>query len=332
MIIITGATGFVGKRFIKLAVKKYGVKNILCLIKDANGPLEIEGRKLLKEMEVKTKYINLVTKKGLKNLPKSPEVIINLAAITDTAVTDHRCNDVGVENLLNTFGKLGPNTHFVHFGTMVAWSGRINCSKPFSKYSPMSPTNEYTRSKVRGENILVERQKIDGFKLSILKPNTIYGSGMRPDSLFDFLSGLIQKKSIFARLNWPGLSSLIHVDNVAQSIISTISNPPSVYSNKIYLLHGEHLTLAQMSKFMHKEIGVDYKSINLPKLFWSICKTGRLFIPMFELVTSLKIYNLIWRAGIITDNVIYCKSNDMIFLLNGRQTKKLKNHIKEVLK
>ena len=168
MIIITGATGFVGKRFIKLAVKKYGVKNILCLIKDTDVPLEIDGRKLLNDMHVKTKYINLVTKKGLKNLPKSPEVIINLAAITDTAIPDHRCNDIGVKNLLNAFGALGPNTHFIHFGTMVAWSGRLNCTKPFDKNSSMSPTNEYTRSKVRGENILIERQKIDGFKLSIL--------------------------------------------------------------------------------------------------------------------------------------------------------------------
>lgn len=331
MIIITGATGFVGKRLIKLAVKQYGKKNILCLIKDTNEPLEVEGRKFLKAMNVKTKYVNLVTGKGLKNLPKSPEVIINLAAVTDTAISDHRCNDIGVENLAKAFDPLDTNTHFIQIGTMVAMSGRTNCSKPFDKFTSLFPTNEYTRSKTRGEKYIILKNRDEKFRLSILRPNTIWGSGMRNDSLFDFLKKLILTKSVFARLNWPGLSSLIHVDNVAQSIMSITKKLPEPGIENIYLLHGEHLTLAQMSKLLHKEMNLFYKSINLPKIFWSFCKVGRLFVPMFEPITNIKVYNLIWRAGLIVDNVIYCKSNDLQLLLPGRQPKKLKNYIQEVL-
>lgn len=329
MIVITGATGFVGKRLIKLAVNQYGKKNLLCLIKDIPGSLENEGRKLLKKMGLETKYVNLVTGKGLKDLPKHPEIIINLAATTNTAVPDHRCNDVGVQNLLNAF-ELGPNTHFIHIGTMVAMSGRINCAKPFDKSTFLTPTNEYTRSKARGEKILISRSRDQNFKLSILRPNTIYGSGMRPDSLFDFLKNLILRNSLLARLNWPGLSSLIHVDDVAQSIISVAKQSYGSSKTRIYLLHGEHLTLAQMSILLHKVMGYSYKPIIVPKIFWAVCKIGRLLVPLFEPITSLRTYNLLWRAGLIVDNVIYCKTVDLKQLLH-REPKSLKNHILEVL-
>ena len=331
MVIITGATGFVGKRLIKLAVRSYGKKNILCLIKDTGNSLEDEGRKLLKRMKLKTHYVNLVTGKGLKNLPKHPEIIINLAAATDTAVSDHRCNDVGVKNLVKAFEPLGPNTHFIHIGTMVAMSGRINCDRPFNKSAPLVPTNEYTRSKTRGEKLLISKNKTDKFRLSILRPNTIYGSRMRPDSLFDFLKNLILKKSVLARLNWPGLSSLVHVDDVAQAIMSVSKKPPKPGAKKIYLLHGEHLTLALISALLHRTMGVTYKPIKLPKMFWGVCKIGRLFIPLFERITNLRTYNLLWRAGLIVDDVIYCRTNDLQQLLSQGEVKKLTDHIHEVI-
>ncbi|HEX6977548.1 MAG TPA: NAD(P)-dependent oxidoreductase [Patescibacteria group bacterium] len=329
-IIVTGSTGFVGRRLIKLLVKKYNSKDILCLIWDRNSNLEKSGRKILKDLKLNTKKIDLVTGQGLKNLPKSPKLIIHLAANTDTNEKDHRVNDIGVKNLLDAFSPIAPDTHIIHISTMVAMSGRKNCSKPFSESNPLSPNNEYTRTKANGEKIILERQKKENFRLTILRPNTIYGSGMRPDSLFDFVKKLILKKSLLARLNWPGLSSLICVDDVAKAILLAVNNPPKPGKNNIFFLHGENITLAEISRQLHQKLNTPYKVIVMPKLFWSMASLERYFIPILEKVTNPKTFNLAWRASLIVENVIYCNSTKMKKTFPTWSPRKLSEEIKRI--
>lgn len=329
-VIVTGSTGFVGKRLIKLLVKKYKSKDILCLIWDHNSNLERTGRKILKDLKINTKKIDLITGHGLNNLPKSPELIIHLAANTDTNEKDHRANDIGVKNLVNAFSPISPNTHLIHISTMVAMSGRKNCSKPFNESSPLSPNNEYTRTKANGEKIILERQKEEKFRLTILRPNTIYGSGMRPDSLFDFVKKLILKKSLLARLNWPGLSSLICVDDVAKAILLATTKPPKPGKSNVFFLHGENVTLADISRELHKKLNIPYKVITMPKLFWTLSSIERYFIPVLERVTDPKTFNLAWRASLIVENVIYCNSVKMKKTFPTWSPKKLNDEIKRI--
>ncbi len=329
-IVVTGSTGFVGRRLINLLVKKYHHNDILCLIWDHNSNLEKSGRKILKSLKVKTKKIDLVTGKGLKNLPTSPRIIIHLAANTDTNEKDHRVNDLGITNLLDAFSPLGPNTHLIHISTMVAMSGRKDCSKPFNESSPLEPNNEYTRTKANAERIILERQKIENFRLTILRPNTIYGSGMRPDSLFDFVKKLIIKKSILAKLNWPGLSNLIFVDDVAKAVVLTTTKPPKPGKKNIFFLNSENLTLADISRELHGKLNKPYKQIHMPKIFWRLSSTERYFIPLLEKLTNPKTFNLAWRASLIIEDVIYCNSTKMTKTFPTWKPKKLKEIIKRI--
>jgi len=70
-IIVTGATGFIGRRLIRELLKVYDKERILCLIRDKTDDMEISGRQILSELNVKIKYIDLVSGTGLKDLPKS---------------------------------------------------------------------------------------------------------------------------------------------------------------------------------------------------------------------------------------------------------------------
>lgn len=331
MIIITGATGFVGRRLVKSIIKNFDKREILCLVKDPDIPSQKRGFEVIKQLGLKIRRVDLVTGEGLKNLPKSPRLIIHLAANTDTSKSDQRCNDVGTVNLVKALSPLGPENHFIHISTMVALSGRKNYSTPLDENSLLQPTNEYGRSKKRGEDFLVLQCKTDNFRLTILRPNTIYGSEMRSDSLFDFLKGLVVKKSFFSKLNWPGLSSLIHVDDVVKAIIMTAKNPPSPGKSDVYILHGEHLTLAQMSVLVHKTLGYKYQEIRLPVWFWKICAIARNLVPPLEKFLPTPIYNLLWRASIIVDNVTYCKATKIARKFPNWKPKLLANEIKSVV-
>ncbi len=306
MIFVTGATGFVGRRFVKELVKKFNKKDILCLIPNRNTPLEISGRQNLKELGIKTHYVDLVTGQGLSALPASPEIVFNLAANTEVLDPDHRANDVGMKNLVSALKKIGPKTHFVHISTLVIYSGKLDTAIPILETTVPSPTNEYSRSKWRGEQYLVEQSKKLGFRLTVFRPNTIYGVGGRQDGLFDTMIKLARKNSILARLNWPGASSLIFVQDVARALLAATQKPPQPGKPEIYILDPEALTLAQISELIYKAAGKVYSPIYLPRFFWHLAAWTRPVIYAVEAFLPIRIYNWLWRFSLVIDDVIVC--------------------------
>jgi nucleoside-diphosphate-sugar epimerase len=308
-IIITGATGLVGRNLIPQIVKVFPKESILSLTKNQDTEIESRGRLFLKKFGISTKNVDLATGYGLRDLPKNPKLIIHLAAETDTSKKDHSVNDVGIKNLYKAFRKLGPKTHFIYIGTMVAVVGRNSCKNPIDENSEDFPTNEYTRTKVVGEQYLIDKCKGDKFQLTILRPNTIYGKNVRRNSLFDMVKSMIVKKSIITRINWPGKSSLIHVEDVVKTILffSKRNAQPGVPEK--YLLCAENLSISDISKILHKNLHIKYRPINFPKWFWQIASKFRPLIPYFEKPLGTNLYNYLWRSSIIIDDVVWCKTN-----------------------
>jgi len=308
-IIITGATGFVGRRLQKQIIKHYPKDKILNL-----G----EG-------------VNLVNKLTIKNLPKNPKLIIHLAAETDTSKKDHRVNDIGLKNLYLALGNLDSKTHFIYIGTMINVAGRPSCTKPVNEKTKYYPTNEYTRTKVAGEKFLINKCKKDKFKLTILTPNTIYGKDVRSNSLFDILGKGIKNKSLAVRINWPGKSALIHVDDVVLAIIAFSKIKPTSGKPDKYLLYSENLSISEISRIMHKKMNVKYHPINIPNNIWSFLSLGRKYIPIFELLLPSNWYNQIWRVGIIVDDVVMAKSEKVQKKIRNWNPKRLKDCVEDVV-
>lgn len=313
MVIITGANGFVGQHLVPLAKRYFGASNILCLVTKTikEKPLEDNGLKILKENDLETLEVDLVTGKNLDKLPKKPRLVIHLAANTDTSKPDHRANDLGTKNLIMAIGPLDKNTHIIYTGTTVLYSGRLDCSKPITELTKPVPTNEYGRSKLRAENFLKEQSKLQGFPLTVLKLNTIYGGDPRSYKMFKVLKKNILARKLTTRLNWPGKTAIIHVKDVVSAILMFSKKTPKIGKQETYILSAENLTMAQISKIMHKKMGIEYRQINLPKFLWKALSLSRIVIPLFERITPLPIYNLSWRFGLIVDNVIWCKT-DMV--------------------
>jgi len=330
-VIITGATGFVGRNLIPQIVKYFPKNKILCLIRNQNTEFEFEGRKIFKKYGISTKYVDLVMGEGLSNLPKKPKLIIHLAAETDTSKKDHRVNNVGVKNLYNAFTKLGPETHFIYIGTMVSVVGRKNCKIAINEDTKSSPTNEYTRTKADGENFLINKCKKDKFRLTILTPNTIYGKGFRKGSLFYMVINMIKNNSFITRINWLGKSALIHVNDVIENIIYFSSRYPKPGVPEKYLLYSENLSISNISKLIHKQLNIKYKPINLPKCFWGILSSFRVYFPILESIFPPQLYNYVWRLSIIIDDVVYTDSQKAFKKNKNWKPKKLETTIKEII-
>lgn len=330
-VVVTGATGFIGRRVVKLLANKYEGDEVLCLVRNKKSTPEKSGILIIKKCGFKMKIVDLVKNKGLKNFPKNPRIIIHLAANTDTSDPDHSVNDTGTVNLIKAFSPLDPKTHLIYTSTTALMSGRRNCDNPFNENSKPAPTNEYGRTKLKAEKILMDESKKQNFKLTLFRLPTVYGKGMRKDSFFDFVKKLILKNSIFVRLNWPGKTSFVHVEDVAKAIVATIKKPPRPSKVQILILQTESFTLDQISKMLHRKLRLKYKPIKLPNFFWKIVASFRLFFYNLEILLTPKFYNYIWRASLIIDDVIYSKSQKINQILPSGKLKRLKNCISEVV-
>jgi len=330
-IVVTGSTGFVGKILIKKLVKKFGNKNIFCLAYNKTTPMEIEGRKLLKKLQVEYQLIDLTNIKTLTNLPKNPKLIIHLAAETDTSKKDHKVNDIGTKNLYKSLGKLSKNVHFIHIGTMIEVVGRPDCSKPIDEDSLDCPTNEYTRTKLEGEKFIIKKAIENKFKLTVIRPNTIYGKGVRKNSLFDMVTDKVQKNSLITRVNWPGKSALIQVEDITNIIIWFINNPPNPAKPQKYLAYDENLSIFEISKLIHKKLKIKFKPIYIPKPIWFVTKKMRILIPYVEQLLPYSLYNYLWRFGIIIDDVVWCKTDKLSKRMKDFKPHKLFNNIGDII-
>lgn len=285
MILITGGNGFIGSHLVPLIKKKYKGEKIFLLTESKH---------------------NLVTKRGLGKVPKNPRLVIHLAAATDTSKTDQRCNDIGTKNLLEHL-TIGPKTHFVFTSSLAIFSGRKNCNKPIDAKTTPAASDRYGITKIKAEKILKEAAREKGFKLTILRLPTVWGDNPRKNSFLNFLKGLVKTNSIFSRLNWPGKTGLIYVDDLSKLIVKISQKPPK--DLQIIPIAAQNLTLSDIFKILTESQGKEYKQIKVPNFVWNLVMFLSPYLKYFESILPAPIYNYFWRASIVVGSPLWCKVN-----------------------
>ena len=245
--------------------------------------------------------------KNLGKIPDSPRLIIHMAAATDTAKSDQRCNDIGTSNLIKKLKNIGQKTHFVFTSSQAIFSGRRDTDKPIDEKTKPATNNRYGKTKVEAEKILLEAAKKQKFKLTIIRLPTVWGENPRKNSFLNFLRGLVSKNSLFSRLNWPGKVALINVEDVAKFILKSSLAAPQ--KPRIISIATQNLTLSEIFEKIIVGKGKKYNQIKVPDLIWDLAKILRPYMKYFEPILPAYIYNYFWRASIVVDSPLWCKVN-----------------------
>ncbi len=307
-VLITGATGFIGREVSTYLSKKFPGWQIYCLQRPADPPLEQSGRNILKKLTVKPISLDLTEKKKFKKLPKVFDFIIHLAASAETSEKDHSFNPVAMKNILDHIDSKQVK-HFIFTSTTAVWSGRDNFTKGINEEMDPLPSNEYGRSKIMAENLLFNWSRIHQVPVTVLRLSTVFGHQTRSNGLFDALKKLIPKHSLIPRLNWPGKTSLVYVQDVVLLISLLLKNKPKKLHN-LYIVYSESLTMAGISRLMHQAMQVSYQAITIPDGFWKMAGYISRYFYILEFLPG-NVYNFFWRSTLIINPTLECHTKKL---------------------
>jgi nucleoside-diphosphate-sugar epimerase len=308
MILVTGASGFVGRRLAAEARAHFPDENLFCYAARDSCAYERAGKAFLAEQNIAFTEADFVGGAGLVKIREEPRVVFHLAANSATYTSDHRSNDLGTRNLIHSLAGLGRKSHVIFTSSVAVTDSRMDYGEPLTEATSAAtlPLTKYGASKLRAEQWLQNEARRMGFALTILRPVTIYGPGARPNTLFPVLKQMILRNSSLARLTWPGLTGLVHVDDVVRVALSLAATPPASGMSELYFVQSEAHSLAEVSRMAHGSLRLPYRGIGLPAWFWKCLGRSLYLLLRAPGKLSGKIHGSLWRLRLLTENVFWC--------------------------
>lgn len=248
MVLITGATGFIGK----ILTEKFSKQNIKirCLVRNRND-------NLFKNIE--TIKGDLLDSNSLNIATKDVETVIHLAGVRDAKkIIDYKSNTEGTRNLIDSCKR--------NQVKKIIFISSLNVTLP--------NLNNYARSKLESEKNVIN----SGLKWVILRPSLVYGRNDR--SIINTYLNLIRKLPVIPVIgNGNQKIQPIFVDDFIEIIEKVYINAEKYY-HKIYTIVGpEVVSYNQLINIISNIFQKRIIKIKIP--FWLV-KTLSLLFPGFK--------------------------------------------------
>jgi len=258
-ILITGATGFIGKHLLQQLIEKGHFCR--CLVRRST---DLDN--LFYHPNVELFQGDVTKAETLKNIGNGIDVVYHLAAAGHVASVSEEdlkvffeLNVQGTKNIITACGQNGVK-RFIHFSSTAA-IGLIR--KPVIDESvPCNPQTPYQRSKYESELSALEEGKKNGMGVVVLRPCMVYGSGGKGEFLK--ICRLI-KKGIFPRVGLgKNLTPIVHVQDVVQAAVKALQ---ARKSGEVYLIASEFSPpLADLHNYITESLNIKRIYFYVP--FW----------------------------------------------------------------
>ncbi|MBD3263903.1 MAG: SDR family NAD(P)-dependent oxidoreductase [Candidatus Omnitrophica bacterium] len=213
-ILITGATGFIGKALAEELIR-LGNYNIFCLIRDARKAESLKGKGACLITADLRYYESL---KALDNY--SLDTVVHCAALVKNCSfkTLYPLNVKGIDNLCRWMKKSGVK-NLIHISSVAVISGNDNI--PLGEDLPLKAVNNYGFSKIEAEKV-VKRYRSPDFNVTILRPPMVYGRG--EPHLTGTIISLMRRRILFLPGGGMNKFHLVYLKNLISAIIFILEN------------------------------------------------------------------------------------------------------------
>ena len=218
-ILITGASGFVGRRMTEM-LHGSGVA-LRLLLRDSSdlGSLDVTGCDI--------ERCSLADAEGLARAMRGVRIVYNCAGRSSdwgSWAAFRAANVDGVANLLETALRAGTVARFVHVSTTDIYGyPEAPCDETRGFRDVALP---YNRSKGAGDRLVLDFGRRTGLPVTIVRPATIFGP--RSKDWVDELARLLIARRALTIGRGRSLAGLVYVDDVVDAMTSLAQTPSAV--------------------------------------------------------------------------------------------------------
>ena len=233
-ILVTGATGFIGRHLIQ-DLPKEGNK-IYCFVRNINKAIP------LKKYGVELLFGDVTDKISLQQLKeRNIDIVYHCSGLVESKNIE-KLRDVNVNGTINVCDIMieAGISKMVYVSSVAVVTG--NPQTPLTDDLPLSSSNIYGQSKLEAEQEVLEYRK-KGLKIAIIRPCMIYG----PDEphMLPLLVKLAKKRCL--PIIGPGENKLHLADikNVTQAMIFMVENE-NCYDGTFFIADERALTVKEV--------------------------------------------------------------------------------------
>lgn len=242
-ILLTGATGFIGKVLLRELLENK--EDVTCLVRNKN---KITTTKTV-EADLTNDKINI----SLKDF----DVIIHLAAETKVIEAQQNPQKVFDTNIKGTFNLLKDLDNFsgklIYVSTIAVYGNKEKI--PTDENAPAVPIELYGGSKLAAESIIMSSCKSKNIKYCIARVSNIYSEDK--NCLIGQFAKKIKEGSKIELKNFAITRDFIFLKDVISAVLFLIKNGEGVYN----IGSGKETTLLELSKKICKTLGKNVEII-----------------------------------------------------------------------
>ena len=263
--LVTGATGFIGRRLVRQLIEIAGPEAVVCVVKPPATPLEAEALDSFRARGVRILEGDLLNQPVCASPPPPVDRVFHLAANIDTDAVerDLLVNHAGTRHLLDWLAPVSRGIRIVYASSVAVHDRDAEPRGPIDENSPLVPRTLYGKTKLQGEQVLRERAAADGYSWTILRLPTVYGPGQKAGGLFDTMIELASGGGLLGRVDWPGRTSIIHVDDVAAAMIE-LSAQADAAGEIFCTASDESLTVGELARTVGRALGRSIRPLPIP--------------------------------------------------------------------
>ncbi len=300
MILVTGATGFVGAHLIKKLVKTVPASDVVCLIPQGDtvrvGGAGIVEKRLLDE------YRRL----GVRVLPYPAwgtvdayrealeslgpiQTVVYLAANNNRWSGNERLFRDNVETLrifIHALDTRLKDAHFIFASSVMAEATGILADR-FGQETALK-LNPYGCTKLAAEKVLHEEQNRFGYRLLILRFASIYGKESQ-FGLIKSVQSLTTISKVIPVPYLPGRAHIVHVLDVARTLTKAVS---SRLEGTFDVNASPLLSVGDLVEHCAKSRGIRARQIRFPAFFYNACASFFGLGSRFGLAPALQLESL----------------------------------------
>jgi nucleoside-diphosphate-sugar epimerase len=253
-VLITGAGGFIGSHLVDSQLEKgHEVRAVdlhLDLLKHQAANSRLEAL-----------HLDITNDSLLKEIVDGVDIVYHLAsAHLDVSLSDeaYRRVNVGATVALLNASKQAGVKRFVHCSS-VGVTGDVE-NPPADETTECHPTNIYERTKLEGEQAVLNFARRTGFPLVVMRPAWVYGP--RCPRTAKLLSTLSKGRFLFFG-DGQNMRHPVYIHDAIQGL-ELCANVEGV-SGEVFIIAGESaVRVSELIGVMSKELGVRSPTLHLP--------------------------------------------------------------------